>query len=96
MCTYTAPLFTEVARGAGFAIPVGAAMITSFNILGKPLMGLIFLAFLSQNPILIGIAIAVYLVCFVLYKKNRPAIDNYLERMADKNVTVDDEFENAA
>ena len=32
MCTYTAPLFTEVAKGAGYAIPAGAAMITSFNI----------------------------------------------------------------
>ena len=51
MCTYTAPLFTEVAKGAGYAIPAGAAMITSFNILGKPLMGLIFLAFLSGSPL---------------------------------------------
>lgn len=43
MCTYTAPLFTDVARGAGFAIPAAAAMITSFNILGKPMLGFVFL-----------------------------------------------------
>ena len=33
-----------VAVSAGFAIPVGAALITSFNILGKPMLGLVFLA----------------------------------------------------
>lgn len=85
MCTYTAPIFTEVARAAGFAIPQGAAMITSFNILGKPLMGLIFLAFLSGNPILIAIAVIVYAVAFFLYKTKRPAIDAYLENQAEKN-----------
>lgn len=90
MCTYTAPLFTEVARGAGFAIPVGAAMITSFNILGKPMLGLVFLAFLSQNPLLIGIAVVVYAVAFAVFKLKNGAIMDYLDRMADKNASVDD------
>ena len=90
MCTYTAPLFTEVARGAGFAIPVGAAMITSFNILGKPMLGLVFLAFLSQNPLLIGLAVAVYAVAFAVFKLKNGAIMDYLDRMADKNASVDD------
>ena len=88
MCTATAPLFTEVARTAGFAIPEGAAMITSFNILGKPLMGLVFLAFLSGNPLLIGLTVVVYAVCFALYKTKRPVIDAYLERMAEKNAVA--------
>lgn len=90
MCTYTAPLFTEVARGAGFAIPVGAAMITSFNILGKPMLGLVFLAFLSQNPLLIGLAVAVYAVAFAVFKLKNASIMDYLDRMADKNASVDD------
>lgn len=90
MCTYTAPLFTEVARGAGFAIPAGAAMITSFNILGKPMLGLVFLAFLSQNPLLIGIAVVVYAVAFAVFKLKNGAIMDYLDRMADKNASVDD------
>jgi PTS system galactitol-specific IIC component len=88
MCTYTAPLFTEVARGAGFAIPVGAAMITSFNILSKPMLGLVFLAFLSGNPVLIGIAVLVYAVAFVAFKLKRAAVVGYLDRMADKNDDV--------
>lgn len=89
MCTYTAPLFTEVARSAGFAIPAGAAMITSFNILGKPLLGLVFLAFLSGNVVFIAIAIAIYAVCFAVYKLKRTSIDNYLEKQADKNASVE-------
>ncbi len=91
MCTHTAPLFTEVARGAGFAIPAGAAMITSFNILGKPLMGLIFLAFLSGNIVLVAVTIIIYAICFILYKTKRSIIDNYLENQAEKNASVEAE-----
>lgn len=38
ICTMTAPLFTDMALAVGVAIPAGAMLITSFNILGKPLM----------------------------------------------------------
>jgi len=85
MCTYTAPLFTEIATGVGITLPAGALLITSFNILGKPLMGLVFLAFLSQNPLFIGIAIVVYLVLWFLFRKNKKAIYDYLDRQAEKN-----------
>ncbi|WP_326512456.1 PTS galactitol transporter subunit IIC [Clostridium intestinale] len=85
MCTYTAPLFTEIATGVGIALPAGALMITSFNILGKPLMGLVFFAFLSQNPIFIGLAVAVYVVLLILFRKNKDVIYDYLERQAAKN-----------
>ena len=88
MCTATAPLFTQVADSAGFAIPAGAAMITSFNILGKPLMGLIFMAFLTGNPILIAIAVVVYAVCFFLFKTQNTKIVAYLDNMAEKNETA--------
>ncbi len=85
MCTYTAPLFTQVALQAGFAIPAGAAMITSFNILGKPMLGLVFLAFLSQNPLFIGIAVAVYAVAFIVFKTKNKEIVAYLDKQAEKN-----------
>lgn len=85
MCTYTAPLFTQVASQAGFAIPAGAAMITSFNILGKPMLGFVFLAFLSGNPVFIGIAVAVYAVAFFLFKTKNKEIVAYLDKMAEKN-----------
>lgn len=85
MCTYTAPLFTQIAVGVGVSLPVGALMITSFNILGKPLMGLVFLAFLSQNPIFIALAVAVYAVLLILFRKNKNAVYDYLEKQAEKN-----------
>lgn len=85
MCTATAPLFTQVAIDAGYAIPAGAALITSFNILGKPAMGLVFFAFLSGNPLFIGLAVAVYAVSYAFCRIKRPQINAYLDKMAMKN-----------
>ncbi|AVK49633.1 PTS galactitol transporter subunit IIC [Clostridium sp. MF28] len=89
VCTFTAPLFTSMAVGVGVAIPAGAMMITSFNILGKPLMGLVFFAFLTGNPVFIAIAVAVYIALWALFKKNKNAIVDYLERQAVKNIGED-------
>ncbi|MFL8672403.1 PTS galactitol transporter subunit IIC [Clostridioides sp. GD02404] len=86
ICTYTAPLFTDMATGIGVAIPAGAMLITSFNILGKPLMGLVFFAFLSANPIYIGLSIVIYFVLWALFRKNKVSILDYLEKQALKNV----------
>ncbi len=85
MCTYTANLFTEVAISAGFAIPAGAALITSFNILGKPMLGFVFLAFLSQNPIFIGMTVVIYALCYAAFRFKRTAIEDYMEKMANRN-----------
>ncbi len=78
-----------MAVGVGVAIPAGAMMITSFNILGKPLMGLVFFAFLTGNPLFIAIAVAVYIALWALFKKNKNAIVDYLERQAVKNIGED-------
>ena len=85
MCSFTAPLFTRVAVAAGFSISAGMIYITSFNILGKPLMGLIFLAFLSQNPVWIALTVVIYLLLAILYKKYKLQITQYLEDQAEKN-----------
>ena len=90
VCTATAPLFTEMALGIGVAIPAGAMLITSFNILGKPLIGLVFWAFLSGNPVFIGISVVAYFVLWFLFKKNRTKIMDYLERQAVKNIETTD------
>ncbi|MCC0628053.1 PTS galactitol transporter subunit IIC [Clostridioides sp. ES-S-0108-01] len=86
ICTSTAPLFTDMATNIGVAIPAGAMLITSFNILGKPLMGLVFFAFLSANPIYIGLAVVIYFVLWALFRKNKASILDYLEKQALKNV----------
>ncbi|MCY3025280.1 PTS galactitol transporter subunit IIC [Aerococcus loyolae] len=90
MCTYTAPLFTQSAAQAGITLPAGALLITSFNIMGKPLFGLIFLAFLSQSPLWIGLSIVIYLAVYFIWRKNKDSIRAYLDRQAAKN---DEEIE---
>lgn len=96
VCTYTAPLFTSMALDVGVAIPAGAMLITSFNLLGKPLIGLIFLAFLSNNMILIGSTIVLYFILWALYKKNNNNINDYLQRQAMKNAAAQEDSEAAA
>ena len=78
-------MFTEMALSVGVAIPAGAMLITSFNILGKPLMGLVFLSFLTGNPIFIAISVIAYFVLWLLFRKNKTKINDYLERQALKN-----------
>lgn len=90
VCTWTAPLFTDMALGIGIVIPAGALLITSFNILGKPLMGMVFFAFLTANVVFIGIAVAVYFVLWAVYKKNKSRLDAYLLRQAGKNAGAAD------
>lgn len=90
MCTYTAPLFTEIALSVGINLPAGALLITSFNILGKPLLGLVFLAFVSQNPLLIGLCVIVYLAAWFFFRKNKEAVYEYLEKSAMKNASDSD------
>ena len=79
MCTYTAPMFTEVAAQVGVKIPVVGVMITSFGILAHPLMGFLFLAFLTQNLAIIGAVLTIYFVLYFWFKKNREKIHAYLE-----------------
>lgn len=79
MCSYTAPLFTEVATQVGVKIPAAGVMITSFGILAHPFMGLLFLAFLSQNVIIIGGVLVIYFALYFWFKKNRTAVYSYLE-----------------
>lgn len=91
MTTYTAPMFTEIASQVGVTLPAGALMITSFNILGKPIFGLIFLAFLSQNPLWIGLTIVIYFLSWFFFKKNKESVYAYLERTAARNTDEDPE-----
>lgn len=91
MCSYTAPMFTEIASTVGVTLPAGALMVTSFNILGKPIFGLIFLAFLSQNPIFIGITIVAYFALYFLFRTNKESVYSYIEKAALKNTAEGDE-----
>ena len=60
-------------------------MITSFNLIARPMNALVFAAFISQNPVWIGVCVVVYLVMLFGLRKYRPQIWTYLNKMADKN-----------
>lgn len=86
MCSATASIYTHAAIAAGVALPVGSVMITSFNMMAQPIAGLMFLAFLNGNPILIGGIIILYFILLVVIKKNKNKIHNYIEIQAEKNL----------
>lgn len=96
MCSHTAPMFTEIAQNVGVSLPEGALMVTSFNILGKPLFGMIFLAFLTQNPILIALTVIAYFAIYFMFRTKREAFYEYLERNADKNTAPLEKVQSAA
>lgn len=77
--TAVAPTFTEVAKSVGVTIPAGALLIASFVVLGNYFLGSLFLIFLTQNPMLIGLTVIVYLVLLVFVKMKKETIVNYLE-----------------
>lgn len=88
MCSATAPIYTEAAIAAGVVLPVGTVMITSFNMMAQPIAGLMFLGFLTKNPIIISAIIILYVVLLFVVKKNKVRIHNYIEKQAEKNVTA--------
>ena len=81
MCTLTCDAFTQVAVSTGVDLQ-GSTMVTSLVILGQPVGALIFLAFLSQNFVIIGAVIVLYVVCYVLVHKNMAAIHEFIENSA--------------
>lgn len=86
VCSYTAPIYTQAAIAAGIALPAGAMMITSFNMMAQPIVGLIFFAFITKSPIWIGLVIVVYFILYFIIRKNKSRIHEYLERQAAKNL----------
>lgn len=85
MCTAIAPVYTQAAIAAGIALPAGALMITSFNMMAQPIAGGLFLLFITKNPFIIAGIIIVYLVMLFIVKKYKVRIHNHIERMAEKN-----------
>lgn len=80
-CALTGPAFTEVAVSTGIGLQ-GAAMITSFCMLGHSVAAIIFLAFLSQNPVIIGAVVVVYIGSYIFAHKNMGGIHESIENSA--------------
>ncbi|MQS90144.1 PTS transporter subunit IIC [Companilactobacillus mishanensis] len=85
-CTYMAPMYTAAVSQFGVVATTGAALIISFNVMGRPLNALIFAAWISGSPIWIGLTIVVYIFFQVLLRTRRPQIWEYLRKMSEKNL----------
>ena len=77
--------YTGAVSHYGVALPAGIVLITSFNLMSRPLNALVLAAFVSQNPFFIGLAIIIYLVLLFVLRRYRPQIWQYLNNMAAKN-----------
>lgn len=77
--------YTGAVSHYGVALPAGIILITSFNLMSRPLNALVFATFVSQNPFFIGLAIIIYLVLLFVLRRYRPQIWQYLNNMAAKN-----------
>lgn len=85
MASYWAGTFTQIAADAGFEAAVqaveGGTLIIGF-IMSNCTAGLITMAFLTMNPVIIIAVVAIYLVLFVLFKKNKGSVQEYIEKLA--------------
>ncbi|AEB07376.1 PTS system IIC component, Gat family [Coriobacterium glomerans PW2] len=85
MASYWASAFTQVAAQAGFDPAVQAVAAGTFVIgfiMSNCTAGLITMAFLTQNPLIIALVVAVYIILYIVFRKNRTRFQDYLERLA--------------
>lgn len=78
MASSWALVFTEIAEATGFEITTGGVLIIGF-IMSNLTAGLITYAFLTGNPLLIGITVVIYLGAYLVFKRNKETIQEYLE-----------------
>lgn len=78
-------IYTGAIAHYGAAIPAGVVLVTSFNLMARPLNALVFAAFISKDPLWIGLCIIIYLVLLFVLRRYRANIWSYLNRMAAKN-----------
>ena len=85
MASYWASAFTQVAASVGFEAAVEAVAAGTFVIgfiMSNCTAGLITMAFLTQNPLIIAAVVIVYLALYFLFRKNKERFQNYLEFLA--------------
>ncbi len=85
MASYWAETFTIIASDAGFEAAVtaveGGTLVIGF-IMSNCTAGVITMAFLTMNPVIIIAVVAIYFVLYFLFKKNKSGVQEYLEKMA--------------
>lgn len=84
--SWLGPIYTGAISHYGATLPAGIVLVTSFNLMARPLNAIVFAAFISQNPLWIGLCILIYLVILFCLRRYRSHIWRYLNKMAAKNL----------
>ena len=83
--SWLAPVYTSAVTTYGTTLPTGVVLATSFNLMAHPLTALIFAAFVSQNPLWIGLCLLLYLSSLLFFRTHRTAVWATLEKRAALN-----------
>jgi PTS system galactitol-specific IIC component len=87
ICTWTAPLFTEVYAQFATTPLAEGAMVTSGMIANKPIVGgLIFLPILNFKWIGAAVLTLIWFPVYFAFKKNKVRIQNFMEEQAALDV----------
>jgi PTS system galactitol-specific IIC component len=87
VCTYTAPLFTEVYSQFATTPLEAGTMVTSGMIANKPIVGgLLFLPILNFKWVGAAVLTVIWFPLYFLFKKNKVAIQNFMEEQAALDV----------
>lgn len=87
VCTYTAPLFTQVYSQFATTPLAPGTMVTSGMIANKPIVGgLIFLPILNFKWVGAAVLTVIWFPLYFLFKKNKVAIQNFMEEQAALDV----------
>lgn len=87
ICTFTAPLFTEVYTQFATTPLAEGTMVTSGMIANKPIIGgLIFLPILNLKWIGAGVLTALWVPLYFWFKNNKVKIQNFMEEQAALDV----------
>jgi galactitol PTS system EIIC component len=87
VCTYTAPLFTQVYAQFATTPLAPGTMVTSGMIANKPIVGgLIFLPILNFKWVGAAVLTVIWFPLYFLFKKNKVKIQNFMEEQAALDV----------
>lgn len=94
--TLIAPMFTQIALSVGIEIAAGLTLVTAWGSVDHPIGIAVMYAFISGNPLIIGGVIVADILFYVLFKKNKNKILDFVEKEAYRgmedvtdNVSVD-------
>lgn len=90
ICTWTAPLFTQVYSQFAATPLAPGALVTAGMILNKPIIGgLIFMPVLKFGWAAIIAVLVLYVPIYILFKKNKVKIQNFMEAQAALDIETE-------